>query len=88
MTVSGDAFEPERDVRVEQFVHRADARRDMADLLAAITDGRIRVVLERIYPFTEAVAALEKTETRHARGKLVVAGFQQACLTHDLIGTP
>jgi len=88
VTVSGDAFEPERDVRVEQFVHRADARRDMADLLAAITDGRIRVVLERIYPFTEAVAALEKTETRHARGKLVVAGFQQACLTHDLIGTP
>lgn len=75
VTVSGDAFEPERDVRVEQFMHRADARRDMADLLAAIADGRIRVVLERIYPFTEAVAALEKTETRHARGKLVVAGF-------------
>lgn len=75
VTVSGDAFEPERDVRVEQFMHRADAHRDMADLLAAIADGRIRVVLERIYPFTEAVTALEKTETRHARGKLVVAGF-------------
>jgi NADPH:quinone reductase-like Zn-dependent oxidoreductase len=59
-------------------VHRADARRDMAELLAAITDGRIRVILERIYPFEEAVAALEKTETRHARGKLVVtaAGTQ------------
>lgn len=75
VTVSGDVFEPERDVRVEQFVHRADARRDMADLLAAIADGRIRMVLERFYPFTEAVAALEKTETRHARGKLVVAGL-------------
>ncbi|MCD6728164.1 MAG: NADP-dependent oxidoreductase [Solirubrobacteraceae bacterium] len=80
VTVSGDTFEPERTVRVEQFVHRADARRDMAALLAAITDGQIRLVLERIYPFEEAVAALEKTETRHARGKLVVtaAGTQDA----------
>lgn len=75
VTVSGDAFEPERDIRVEQFAHRADARGDMVELLNEIADGRIRVVLERIYPFTEAVAALEKTETRHARGKLVVAGF-------------
>lgn len=72
VTVSGDTFEPEREVRVEQFAHRADARRDMAELLAAIADRRIHVVLERIYPFTEAVAALEKTETRHARGKVVV----------------
>ncbi len=53
-------------------MHRADARRDMAELLAAIADGHIRVVLEQIYPFEEAVAALEKTETRHVRGKLVV----------------
>jgi NADPH:quinone reductase-like Zn-dependent oxidoreductase len=72
VTVSGDAFEPERDVRVEQFMHRADARRDMEDLVAAVVGGRVRVVLERVYPFGEAVAALKKTETRHARGKLVV----------------
>jgi NADPH:quinone reductase-like Zn-dependent oxidoreductase len=75
VTVSGDTFEPERDVRVEQFVHRADASRDMAKLAAAIADGQIRMVLEKIYPFTEAVRALEKTETRHARGKLVVDGL-------------
>jgi NADPH:quinone reductase-like Zn-dependent oxidoreductase len=72
VTVSGDPFEPERDVRVEQFVHRADGGDDMDELLAAIADGHIRAVLERIYPFDQAVAALEKTETRHARGKLVV----------------
>lgn len=74
VTVSGDTFEPERDIQVEQFMHRADAHRDMAELLAAIADGSIQVVLERVYPFTEALAALEKTETRHAQGKLVVAG--------------
>lgn len=75
VTVSGDAFEPERDVRVEQFPHRADVRDELTDLLSAIVDGRIRLVLDRVYPFAEAVSALEKTETRHARGKLVVTGL-------------
>lgn len=37
-----------------------------------IASGRIRLVLEHIYPFDQALSALEKTETRHARGKLVV----------------
>jgi NADPH:quinone reductase-like Zn-dependent oxidoreductase len=76
VTVSGDSFRPERNVRVEQFAHRSDpdARREMTDLVEAIAEGRIRLVLERVYPFAEAVAALEKTETRHARGKLVVTG--------------
>jgi NADPH:quinone reductase-like Zn-dependent oxidoreductase len=74
VTVSGDPFVPERDVRVEQFVHRADARRDLADLVAAVAAGRVRVVLDRIHPFAGAVTALEKTETRHARGKQVVLG--------------
>lgn len=74
VTVSGDPFEPQRDIRVEQFAHRPDSRGDLAALVAEIAAGRIRVVLERVYPFPEAVAALEKTETRHARGKLVVTG--------------
>lgn len=73
VTVSGDTFEPERDIRVEQFAH-GDVRREMTELVDAIAAGGIRMVLERTYPFAEAVAALEKTETRHARGKLVVTG--------------
>ncbi len=72
VTVSGDPFEPERDLRVEQFAHRDDIRDELAELAAAIAAGRIRLVLERVYAFADAVAALEKTETRHARGKLVV----------------
>ncbi len=73
VTVSGDAFEPERDIRVEQFVHRADVGDEMAELVEAIAAGLL-MVLERSHPFEEAVAALEKTETRHARGKVVVTG--------------
>jgi hypothetical protein len=44
----------------------------MLELVADISAGRTRLVLEQVYPFPNAVLALEKTETRHARGKLVV----------------
>lgn len=74
VTVSGDQFEPERNVLVEQFRHRTDSRSDRNEMVEAVAAGRIKVVLEHVYPFEEAVAALEKTETRHARGKLVVTG--------------
>lgn len=73
ITVSGDPCEGERGITVEQFVHRPDARQEMADLVDDISEGRIRLVLERVDPFEDALAALEKTETRHARGKIVVA---------------
>lgn len=72
VTVSGDAALTERDIRIEQFVHREDISKEMAELVNNIATGRIRLVLEHIYPFAEALSALEKTETRHARGKLVV----------------
>ncbi len=75
VTVSGYGA-PEvsqRGIRIEQFEHRGDdASADMDQLIDDVTAGRVRLVLERIYPFDEAISALEKTETRHARGKLVV----------------
>lgn len=73
VTVSGDPVPPQRGIRVEQFQHRADPSRDMADLIEDIASGRIRMVLGNVYPFDQALSALEKAETRHARGKLVVA---------------
>lgn len=75
ITVSGYGapIVSQRDIRVEQFEHRGDgARDDMDQLMHDITSGHVRLILERIYPFDEAISALEKTETRHARGKLVV----------------
>lgn len=74
VTVSGDSVSPMPGVRAEQLVHRSDTRRVLADVVAAVAEGRIRVVLERIYAFEDALLALEKSETRHARGKLVVTG--------------
>ncbi len=72
ITVSGDPCPGERGIRVEQFAYRPDSEPDKGSLVEAITAGRIRLVLEHFYPFAEALTALEKTETRHARGKLVV----------------
>lgn len=72
ITVSGDPCQSERGIRVEQFTHRADSGEERAALVDDITAGRIELVLEHVYPFAEALTALEKTETRHARGKLVV----------------
>lgn len=76
VTVSGDAGSvvAQRGISVEQFQHRGEAARaDMAQLINDIASGQVRLVLEHVYPFDEAMAALEKTETRHARGKLAVA---------------
>ncbi len=72
VTVSGDQLKGERGVTVEQISHHPETRLELAELAASVAAGSIRVVLERVYPFDEAVAALEKTETRHARGKVVV----------------
>lgn len=54
------------------MTHVGTTRQDIADLLGAIANGSIRTVMEVEYPFDKALDALEKTETRHARGKLVV----------------
>lgn len=72
VTVSGDPCPSERGIHVEQFPHRADSRSEMAELVADISTGRTRMVIEHVYPFEQAMTASEKTETRHARGKLVV----------------
>lgn len=73
ITVSGDPCDSERGIHVEQFMHRADSGDEVDQLVGDIEAGRIRLVLEHVYAFEEALSALEKTETRHARGKLVVA---------------
>lgn len=45
---------------------------DMAWLTGQITAGRLRVVLDRVYPLEEAREALAYSETGRARGKVVL----------------
>lgn len=72
VTVSGDAVQTERDIRVEQFLHSPDTRPEVVQFASDVASGKMRIEIEQTYPFEQAVAALEKTEKRHARGKIVV----------------
>ncbi|MDO5758896.1 MAG: NADP-dependent oxidoreductase [Rhodobacterales bacterium] len=75
ITVSGygrPQTQGERGISVAQLAHQDATRQELEGLLASIAEGSIRSVIEAEYPFSDALQALEKTETRHARGKLVV----------------
>ncbi len=72
VTVSGDTVPSRRNIKVFQFEHHQETQQAVAELVSDIAEGRVRLVLEHIYPFKQALAALQKTQTRHARGKLVV----------------
>lgn len=73
ITVSGDQVVAERNIAVRQFEHHQDMQDSLEKLVSDIAEGKIRLVIERVYPFEQALDALEKTETRHARGKLAVS---------------
>ncbi|WP_245861572.1 zinc-binding dehydrogenase [Compostimonas suwonensis] len=44
----------------------------LAIAVALADEGRLRMPVAAVFPFTEAAAAHELSETRHARGKIVL----------------
>lgn len=75
ITVSGynaESIPSERSITVAQLEHDDATQKEVALLVLSIADGTIQTEIEAQYPFEKALAALEKTETRHARGKVVV----------------
>lgn len=76
ITVSGDnhTVPPQRQIVIRQMGHHPDTNQKAEHLLKLIAEKRIKVVIEKEYPFEKALEALQKTETRHARGKLIVNG--------------
>ena len=74
ITVSGDhsAVTPQSDIEIRQMGHQLFTNEEMIELIDKISDDKIKVVIEKEYPFENALDALKKTETRRARGKLVV----------------
>lgn len=65
----------ERNIIVKQMEHHADTQQKVIELVNAISNTEIEIVIENEYPFVHALEALKKTETRHARGKLIVKGL-------------
>lgn len=73
ITVSGDKVDSERNIIVQQFQHQLDIQQAIGMLIEDIDAGKVHPVIEQVYSFERALEALKKTETRHARGKLVVS---------------
>ena len=73
VSISGDRVAASGGVSVAGPAYAADVRGELLTLMDDIVAERIRLVLERVYPFQDAPAALEKVRTRHARGKLVLS---------------
>lgn len=71
ITVSGDQLTPERQIAVKQVIV-GDMQAELAELAQQVAAGRIHVEIEHVYSFEQGIAALEKTEARHARGKVVL----------------
>jgi NADPH:quinone reductase-like Zn-dependent oxidoreductase len=72
VTISGDQVIPERGIQVEQITHHPETRQEISQLAADVAAGRMRVVIDRAYPFEEGLRALEQSATRHARGKIIL----------------
>ena len=74
ITVSGDSqtVTSERNIEVRQMGHQLFTNLEMIALINKIEQGKIKVVIDKEYSFKNALDALEKTETRSARGKSVV----------------
>lgn len=71
--VSGDQVDPERTISTEHIPHHIDVELELTQLMERIANREIKLEIEHIYRFEEGIAALKKTQTRHARGKLVIA---------------
>lgn len=74
ITVSGDntAVTPQRDIEIRQMSHQLFTNQELTDLVSSIAQGNMKVVIEKEYSFHDALEALKKTETRRARGKIIV----------------
>ncbi len=72
VTISGDQVASTRGVTVQMPSHQLDVRDAMKTLLQQIADGDIRLTIEHVFPFADALQALSKVQTRRARGKTVL----------------
>ncbi len=69
--ISGDQDTSTR-VQVTGLAYDVDVRDELITLMADAVSGEIQLVIEEVYPFADALDALSKTQTRHARGKLIL----------------
>ncbi len=74
ITVSGynETIESERGITIRQMQHTINTNDKMNELIQNVSEHKIKIIIEKEYTFDNALEALEKTESRHAQGKVVV----------------
>ncbi len=73
VSVSGDVLRDERGIRMSGIPHDVDVSAELAPLLCDVRDGNLHLELARVFAFDDAPAALAQVQTRHTRGKVVIA---------------
>lgn len=70
--ISGDQVPPIRGIRVQQLPYQADVTAELRQMFDQVAEGSLSVTVEKVYPFMDALEALQKVSQRRARGKVVV----------------
>jgi NADPH:quinone reductase-like Zn-dependent oxidoreductase len=73
VTISADRASPPRGITLTGLDYHVDVGAELSELAEQVAAGQLRVEIERVYPFDDALAALDKVQTRHARGKIVLS---------------
>ena len=72
VAVSGDQVNSTRGITIHQIPYHIDVKTELDKLFEEIANKNIKIVIEKIFAFDEALMALSKTQTRHARGKIII----------------
>lgn len=72
VSVSGDIITSERNVIILRFPYQYNTSTNLKALYKDVSDGRMKVEIEKVYKFSQALSALENKNTKHARGKSVI----------------
>lgn len=72
VTISGDPDTSTDRVAVAGLSYGVDVRDELHELMRDVVTGDLRLVIERTVAFDDAPSALAKTQTRRARGKVVI----------------
>jgi NADPH:quinone reductase-like Zn-dependent oxidoreductase len=72
VSVSGDQGVPPRGITLTGLAYHVDVQAELVHLVDRIVAGELRLEIEHVYPFDQALAALGKVQSRRARGKVVL----------------
>lgn len=72
IAISDQPMNMDRGILVTMAPYQVDVREEFVELLADAAHGDFHIEVEHVYPFVEALDALAKVQSRHARGKLVL----------------